>query len=271
MFHLAANRFVSGAAVQTNADVAALADPILTTRNNHHIFTDDFRLILAYALSATLTSMRLNAPTVNAFARHHLWPFDSTGVEPAVIPDEPAMADYRNAPVKLPQMEEIAWEATDTAGTAEAITVLTWLATPDHRLGFVPPGIQRLTIKASYAIASVLGAWTGPGTITFAENLRGGWYSVVAAFSEDPNCLAFRLIFPRAKQYGGRILRPGSLAQNAYVRRPARQIMDGLGVWGKFHSFEPPQIEILCVNAAAHTGDLQLDLVYHGESEPQGY
>lgn len=271
MFHLAAYRAVLGAAVQTNADVAAIADAVLTSRNSHYIYSDDFRLMLAYALSATLTSARLNAPTVNAFARHHIWPFDSTGVEPAVIPDEPALADYRNAPIKLPQSEEVAWEVTDTAGTAEAFTILNWLATPDHRVGYVPPGIQRLTIKCSYTIASVLSVWSGPGAITFAENLRGGWYSVVAAFVEDPNTLAFRLLFPRARSYDGRILRPGSLAQNAYVRRPARQIMDGLGVWGKFNSYEPPQVEILAATSAAHTGDLQLDLVYHGDNEPQGY
>lgn len=270
MFHLTAYTLVSGAAAQTNADVPSVNDAIITSRNSHFILTDDFRLMLAAAMSATMTSARLNAPSINAFARHHIWPFDAATVEPAVVVDLPAVADYMDAPIKLPIMEEVGWEVTNTAVIAETFTILNWLMTPDHRAPYVPPGLQRLAIKASYAITSVARAWTGPGAITFAENLRGGWYSIVGMAVEDPNTIAARLLFPRGRMYDGRVLRPGVLVQNAYIRRPFRKFMGGVGIYGKFHSFEAPQVEILATNAAAHTGDLQLDLVYHGDAEPSG-
>ena len=101
--------------------------------------------------------------------------------------------------------------------------------------------------------------------------MRGGWYSIVGFNSVDPLGLVTRLIFPRARQYDGRVLRPGTLCQNAVGLRPNPRFDGRIGVYGKFHSFEPPQIEILANNAGAHTPDMKVDLIYHGEMEPTTY
>lgn len=278
MFHTLAYHFTSGAAAQTNADVASVADPVITQQQNHFIFTDDFRLGMAFALSATLVAARMNAPSMNAYGRHQIWPIESTGVQPAVIPDLVQLADYLDSPVALPQDEQIAWEVTNTAVVAEDFLILLWIFTPDHQK-VVPSGIQRLTVRAKpgasfsapTAINTAAYTWSGPSQISFEQNLRGGWYSVVGLDAVDGNGLVVRLIFPRARQYDGRVLRPGALSQNVVGRRPNRLFMGRLGPYGKFHSFEPPQIEVLAVDAAAHTPDLKLDLVYHGEAEPMNY
>lgn len=278
MYHLLAYHTQGGAAAQTNLDVPAVTDAVITQQQSHFVFTDDFRLGAAFAISATLTAARLNAPTMNAFGRHQIWPLESTGVQPAVIDDLPQIASYLNQPIQLPQNEQIAWEVTNTAVVAEDFLVLLWIFTPDHQRS-VPNGIQRLTVRAKpgasfaapTAIAATAYTWSGPSQISFEQNLRGGWYSVVNLFAEDPAALAIRLIFPRARQYDGRVLRPGVLTQQSFATRPSPTLRDGLGVMGKFHSFEPPQIEILTTTTANHTPDMRMDIVYHGEAEPTTY
>lgn len=279
MYHLLAYHLTGGAAAQTNVDVPAIADPVITQQQSHYVFTDDFRLGLALAASATLTAMRMNAPSINAFGRHQIWPIEDSGVQPYVPTDLVQVANYLRQPIQLPQNEQIAWEVSNTAVVAEDFLVLMWVFTPDHQFD-VPRGIQRLSVRfkpgASFTAPSAITpsaayTWTGGTQISFEQNLRGGWYSVVNLWSVDPNAVACRLIFPRARQYDGRVLRPGVITQHAQTRRPSPLLTAGLGVLGKFHSFEPPQIEILTTDAAAHNPDLRMDLVYHGEAEPTTY
>lgn len=270
MFHTVGYNVNTGAAA-ANTDMTALTDTILTTRNNHLIFTDDFRLGLAYALGQTITQVRLNMPSINAYFRHHVWPLDTGAANPATVPDRPALVDYLTMPMVLPQNEEMAWEVSNGAAGAERDSLFAWLFTPDHR-NDIPMGITRQVARATYSITTAAAfAWSGASNFTFAENLRGGWYSVVGFYVFNASALCARLIFPRAKQYNGRILRPGTIIQNATGNRPAERFGGRLGVWGKFHSFEPVQVEIAANTAAAHTGECRLDLVYHGENEPQGY
>lgn len=271
MFHTVAYNGNPAGPNASNVDLTAAVDTILTTRNNHLIFTDDFRLGLAYGLGQTITDVRLNMPSVNAYGRHHLWPLDGDTVNPATVQDRPAIISYLSQPVVLPQNEEMAWEVSNAAAGAERDSVLAWLFTPDHGYA-IPSGLQRLTLRMTYAITTAAAfAWSGAGTLTFAETPRGGWYSVVGLSLFDASTLAGRLIFPRGRAYNGRILRPGAPAQNAVARRPDRLFDGQLGVYGKFHSFEPVQIEIFSSTAAAHTGEVRLDVVYHGDMEPAGY
>lgn len=271
MFHTVAYSAVTAQAAAL-ADLPAVSDTILTVRNSHLIFTDDFLLRLAYGLGSSQTLMRFNTPTLNAYFRHQLWPFDFGGATPGVVPDRPAIIDYGDMPIKMPENEEIAIEVSNASGVGgERNSVFLWLFTADHQFA-VPKGIFRGTARATYSITpAAAGAWSGASAFTFAENLRGGWYSVVGFNVFDASTLAARLIFPRARQYDGRVLRPGTLAQNAGGNRPDRKFDGGLGVYGVFHSFEPVQVEILSNTAALHTGECRLDLVYHGDSPPAGF
>lgn len=271
MFHLLAYQNLGSAAAQTNTDMPGTTDTIVGLRNNHYILTDPFNLGLAYGMGQTLTVVRFNTPSMNAYFRMQIWPLDNPAATPPTVADRPAVADYLSQLIPLPQNEEMALEYSDTAGTAEREAAFLWLFTPDHSLA-IPTGIIRMTARATYSITTAaIGAWSGAGTLTFAENLRGGWYSVVGLNVVDPAAWAARLVFPRGATYSGRILRPGSLVQQATGNRPDRRFMGQLGTWGKFHSFEPVQIEIIAGTAAAHTGEVRLDLVYHGATEPKGY
>jgi hypothetical protein len=270
VFHTVAYSINAGAAA-SNTDMTAAVDTVLTTRNNHLIFTDDFRLGLAYGLGQTITDLRFNSPTLNTYFRHHVWPLDTGAANPATVPDRPALVDYLNQMIQLPQNEEIALEVSNGAAANERDSSLLWLFTPDHQFS-IPGGIMRLVARATYGITTAAAfAWSGAGVFTFAENLRGGWYSVVGFNVFDASTLAARLIFPRARQYNGRVMRPGTLVQNATGNRPDRLFGGKLGAWGKFHSFEPVQVEIFSNTAALHNAECRLDLVYHGDAEPMNY
>ena len=270
MMHLSAYIASLAGTPSTNADLQAITDTVLAVRNSHIIFTDPFQLFLAYAAGDTLKEMRLNAPTLNAYCRHQIWPIEQTGATPAQASDRPALVNYMSSPIVLPQNEEIAWEVTNGAAGAEVTAMLMWLMTPDHQWG-IPGGIQRIVARATYSIVATANVWSGAQTITFEQTLRGGWYSVVGLAVEDPHSIAARLVFPRAKQYVGRVLRPGCLVQSSFANRPAPEFMGRIGPYGKFHSFEPAQIEILAVTTATQAGDIRLDMVYHGDTEPTAY
>ena len=259
MFHTLAYSS-SLAAAADFAAVTAIADPAFTSRNSRFIATDDIKLLAAYYLAASATRARFNAPTWNAYGRHQIFPIFRS----ATVPDDPRLADYRGWDLRVPQNEEIGVEGSNDAGAGDQATCLLWVAPAGANVN-LPRGTHRLTARATYAITSVANTWAGPGALTFAENLRGGRYAVVGMAGIDANTLCARLIFPNGNTFSGRQLRPGFLLNNADGRIPAEPFRGGFGQYGVFNTFEPPQIEIFSVNAAAHTGELRMDLVYLGE------
>ena len=271
MFHLVAYKYASSGS-QTLVDTPAVTDTVLTTRNNHFIITDPFNLVMAYGLGSTISELRANWPTLNAYGYHQFWPYDLQGTTLSTVPDRPALIDYWSQPLVVPEDEELAIQTSMNPGSTENDVLALWLATPNHQL-VLPSGIQRLTIKATYSITpGTAYAWSGANQLTFETTFRGGWYAVVGMNVEDPNTLLARLIFPKATMYAGRVLRPGCLVQNAYGNRPDPRFMGKVGPWGFFNSFEQPQIEILSVNTSAHTGDCRFDVVYLGDgAPPSGY
>ena len=259
MFHTLAYSS-SLAAAADFAAVSAIADPAFTARNNRFIMTDDVKLLMAFYLAAAARRARFNSPTWNAYGRHQIFPYYRS----ATIPDDPRVADYRDWDLRVPQNEEFGLEGSNDAGAGDQATGFLWVAPVGQNLN-IPRGVHRFTARATYTITSVANTWTGPGALTFAENLRGGQYAIVGAAGEDANTLCARLIFPNGNNFAGRSMRPGFLLNNAAGRVPFDGFRGGLGQYGSFHSFETPQIEIFSVNAAAHTGELRLDLVYLGE------
>ena len=259
MHHLLAYNASLGVAA-ANADVAMVADQEFTARNNHLLTQDDFRLLAAAYLAASATGARISAPTLNGFARHHIWPIHRS----ATIPDDPRLQDMRMNPLRLPAGEEIAVEASNDLGAAtERSTAFLWLAGPSWSTT-IPTGIQRLTVRATYSITTTAYSWSALGALTFAENLRGGRYTIVGLNVFDANSLAVRLVFGRGNMVNGRRMRPGVLCQNAVSDRPNPVFMGGLGVYGEFLTIEPPQVEVYATNTAAHAGECRVDLIYSG-------
>jgi hypothetical protein len=103
--------------------------------------------------------------------------------------------------------------------------------------------------------------------ITLEQSLRGGVYSIVGADCFVAGCIAFRVIFPRQKLYSGRKLRPGSLCQNALGDFPpllGQLQARYFGEWGRFHTFELPQVEVWGNAAGAATMEIRFHCLYLG-------
>ena len=274
-FHLLAYTRAE-ASSQANADMVAVQDPVFSQRNSHFIFSENYQVLWMYAGAPHLTDLRTNIPTWNAVGRHHVWPFDVSANEGRTN-SPPRIQDFRTMPLPLPVNEEIALEQSCNSSGATSITGVGLLAvTPTdtfNRNLQRTPG-PRLTVAGSITCSTSALTWSGPQNITFAENMRGGWYSVNGAFvwnnaTANP-AIAFRLLFPRSPSFppgSGRILRPGSYVTDTLGNQEFMDLNTGMGEWGRFNNFEPPQLEVLTVAAqSAKTYNLRLDLTYLGTS-----
>lgn len=252
------------AAGATAGDMDAVADDEFTRRNDHYIVTDPFNVLAMYYQAASAIRARLNVPEVNAIARHQIWPVFRS----ATVPDDPRIQDFRSNLFPLSQNEEIAVEgANDLAMGTENSTCVIWIAPPTWNRN-LPRGSQRLVIRATGATAGVAQSWSTLGALTFAENLRGGWYAIVGCECFDAGSLAFRFVFSKPYMYAGRKLRPGNLCMEALGNRPCLQINDTFGVWGYFHSFEPPQFQIYANATGASVQEFWIDVIYLGDRPP---
>jgi hypothetical protein len=263
-YHLLAyeEALAAGAAL---SDLDAVPDSEFTRRNDHFIFTEQYNALAFYYQAASATLARLNVPSINAVARHQIYPFFRS----ATIPTDWRFQDFRMMPMALPENEELAVEGSNNLGCGtENSTCFIWVAPPQWNMN-LPRGIQRLTIRATASAAGTAQAWGSLANLTFSENLRGGWYSLVGAAFFDAGTLALRFVFAKPRIYNGRKFRPGVLSMEALGNTPNIHGLNAFGVIGKFHSFEPPQIEIFANATAASTQELWLDLVWHGDSEPQ--
>lgn len=243
----------------TNSDVNVVNDDVLPVANSHLILTEDYNLIAAWAFGANLSRMRFGNVALTQLGQNHLWPVDVS----ATVPDDPALIDFRDDPLTLPRDEEITFEATTSAVGPAQHGVVAWLATPQWNRN-IPRGIDRFITRATaLVVAGSETTWTALANITFERALYNGSYAVVGAWMVAANALAFRLRFPDQPSVGGKQLRPGALVQDTLALAPHPINKGGLGEWGRFHTFSPPQVQVLA-DAAGGTYDLFLDLVYLG-------
>ncbi len=246
----------------TDSDVTAALDTVLTRRNGHLILTEDFDLVAAYGTGTTLARARFGSAALSQIGNNHLWPLERS----ATITDIPAIIDYRDSPLRLPQNEEITILATTDAVGPARVEFALWLAAQGWSRTY-PPHLARLKTRATVTItAGAEGAWTALAEPTFERDLLNGVYAVVNAELVAPNAVAFRLRFPDQPNVNGKQLRPGKLVTNALGDDPGRIIPNGLGEWGRFHTFSPPEVEVFG-DSAGGTYELRLDLLYLGRDE----
>jgi hypothetical protein len=266
VFHLLNYRVVAGIN-DANVDMAATADSEFSARNNHFIFSEPYLLIGAMHLAVSATRSRFNIPSWNGAFRHTIYPVNRS----AVPPSYPRIDDYRNSPMALPMSEEVAVEESNNLGAAtEETTVSLWIA-PGRVWNPQVPQAQPLyagglpfkaTMRFTATPTRVAAGWSGGFPITLPETPRGGWYGVVGCYVQSALCRLFRLIFPRTTMAGGRKLRPGGYITNALGNLETPGWQDSLGLWGAFHTFELPQIEVYADAAGADLLEGRLDLIY---------
>lgn len=245
-------------------DLSALTDPDFSQRNNHYIFTEQYALLHAYHQEASATRANFSCPTWNALGKANIWPVNVT----STVLSPPRIDTRWDYPARIPYNEEFQFQVSNNLGSStEQAYGFIWIITSDFSRN-IPRGALPIMVRctATYNPGSVV--WSGPQALTFEQSLRGGVYAVVGAECQAASVIAFRLIFPRYKLYNGRKLRPGFLCQNAVGDLIWPQAFDGpmaLGEWGRFHTFEPPQMESIMTTGASTTHELRLWLVFLGE------
>lgn len=260
MHHTAA--YAASLAAVTDSDVTAMVDQVIQSRNSHLIFSEDFNLIAAYANGSLLSRMRFGNVGLNYRGQNHLWPLSvSTTVE-----GRPQIIDYTDYPLPLPKNEEITLLATTTGAGPTVNNVILFLAKPDWNIN-QPRGDNKLIVRAtSVVVAGSTTTWTATAGLTFERDLFNGVYAVTGASVVAANAQAFRLYFPSMRPVNGRQLRPGGLIQNTAALPPWPVQMSGLGEWGRFHTFEPPSLQV-AGDAAGGTYEVRLALTYLGQDE----
>ena len=260
MFHFVVYNGTQGSPAVNNFDLTAAVDTVISQRNGHYILTEDYRVLYAAAFSANLTDARLFVPSYNAINPDGLRLGLGLNVA-AGVSGAPTLTDnYSNYPLPLPQLEEIQFQAsTGTASQVQWGTLV--LGTPAWSRN-LQPGIPTMiegTLSSSSTSAAnftpTVNTWSGAQFLRFNSTLKSGIYIVNHATVQlASDLLAFRLIFPRNKLYQGKQLRPGWFAQNAVgsFQDVVSQINAfPLGIWGAFHPFEPPSIEVYASTSAA--------------------
>lgn len=253
----AANAF--GAA---EVDTAAIVDPSFTVRNSHFIFTEQYGLIAAAGIGPNLTDARLSSPGIDAVAPARIYPALAS-TNPAAVQ---TVMDMRAYPMSLPLNEEIKALLSNNAGAGtDQDSLFLFVAPPTYNLQ-LPQGIRRQILKTSQSVTGVAYGWSADTALAFSDaSPRGGWWYVLGGAVIGTNVIAWRLNFPRQQLVNGRKLFPGALALSSYSGAQLPPLWDMLGVWGSFHTFEPPLLSSFASAAGAQTVQLLLDAVYMGD------
>jgi hypothetical protein len=252
----------SSAGPTTNFDLTAAVDPIFTQRNGHYTLTDVLKLIAVQAMSPAPTRFNIKTPTWNAQTIFNVDPLQEsvTQLSPPRIMN---LWDYQPT---IPQDEEIQVQGSDPTVAASVYTAGLFIGTPDINMN-IPKGMPPLAVfsaRVTITTALTARAFCPLSIMTFEQGLRAGIYAVVGAKFYIASGLFFRIQFPRSTLYNGRALRPGDLVSNAAGDQQwytPINLTTPFGVWGKFHTFELPQVEVwssATVGSATYEGRLML-------------
>lgn len=248
MFHIAAYTADPGAAI-ADARIAALADQVLTIRNNDFWLSRKFDLLFALAMGATLDDARLESPSLR------LPTFPYINVNESVDPPSPLnLSDYRQRPFKLPDNEQLRLSATDAAALPGQITGIVGLGL-DHAPA---PAGNIVRLQGTSTTAVTANVWSSIEDVTYTNDLPDGLYALVGMEHFSANGQACRAIITSP---GNQIYRPGCVSITALGGITHPIFRNGnLGKWAEFDSDNVPNLEVLANGAdAAHT--VYLDLV----------
>lgn len=248
----------------TGVDLPAVVDTQFPVRNNHFVFTEPYNLIHTVTALVNTNQARYNVPTWNVIGPNGIL----TGASTLLITTNSPVDPRWEYPTKIPLNEEVAIQVDTLAASGGFRSyALLWIATPNHSRR-LPQGIHRLQMFFDLGnLTPTVGVWNTPIAIPLPPSLRGGVYAVIGCSVANAEAAAARLIFPEGPTYQGRKLRPGIIPMTASTGDLSRlqpYWQNYFGEWGRFHTFNPPEIEFLGEVAAAFLVQGWLDLVYLG-------
>lgn len=256
---------------QENA-INTVPDPDITTQNNNFIFTGPYQLLSDVAIGASVQYGRYSVAQWNGWGRPNIFAVNQNANPTAPI----WWHNYINQRLSLPQNQQIQPYLTNNLASGTENETLLWrIATPDWSKNtppfqMVPTGGSQVFIaQATATVTPAVNTWVLSNAITFDQTPLGGVYAVLGAYCEGARGLAFRLVFPRTRMYLGRRLRPGGLIMPSFGSLPplfGQDDIQHMGVWGAFHTFEPPTLDILGTSASSTKYTIFMLLGYMGES-----
>lgn len=258
-FHIAGYSATTGAAV-TNSALTPINDGVLTVSGTSFIFPAEAQMPWAFGTAVLLGNLRLNTPSLREVGLPSLVPVNTS----ATVPSPANIVDLTAAPIKLPKVDGVGVDATDSQAAGEFICAVIAL---QFKRKPVPPGlIYRL--RGTAAITSVQGSWVS-GAITLDQSLPQGIYSVVGLDVVGANLIAARLVF------AGAGWRPGVICRNADGSKELEiQQQYAMGEFGRFENVNLPNLEVLRGAGGANTAQVvYLDVIRVGDIsvQPPGY
>lgn len=233
-------------ATTDDTDLDAIRDDVLIVQNDHFLPQADLQLLWAFACAADLNRAKIVTPSFRQVSPPFIRP-----IEGAAAPgDNCPVADYRDNPLIIPGLAEVAIEASsDTATTDQTYVVL---GASDRGITPVPRG-DVFTMRGVSTTAAVASTWTTLA-MSWADTLPPGRFAVVGMELIGAGNIAGRLILEN------QIWRPGCIAgTDVQNRGPAMFRKGRLGSWGTFRATALPQVQVLCnTTTASHTAYIDL-------------
>ena len=224
-------------AQNTDLDVTAITDSILTIQNGHFLPPQDLKLWYIAAMSANLARARIITPSLRIPSTPYIRPINL-----GAIPVDPQrVADYRGNPLTIRMMEEFQVNCVQTGAGAERVTVIAGLGIDPKP---APIG-DIISMRGTSTTAAVANAWSTIA-VTWQDTIPQGQYAVVGLEHQSTNAQACRLNI--LNQYW----RPGCVSVPTIAGFGQEMFRRGnLGEWGPFVSNYIPTVEVLCNGADA--------------------
>lgn len=245
------------AALAVNDPLPAIADQSVSISGgnpNAYIFNTEVSIIGAYGIGTSLTRARLSAPSLRDLSLPYIRPLERA----AQVPDWPQFSDYRDYPTRVIATDDLGVEVSnDLAMGTERNSVALWFT---EGLSPAPQG-RVVTFRGTATPNPAAGVW-GAQVITLDQGIPGGLYSVIGmdCFG-DADLILARLIFvgQRSPWRPGII---GGLNAGRSLRGTFR--MGQWGEFGRFNSYQPPQLEVWGGGAVNLALDVYLDCIRLG-------
>lgn len=244
---------------QTNLGIPILSDPGLTPLDTRrYLIPSECECIGAWAAADSITRARVATESLRTLGLPEVFPLNAVA-EPTL----PLGIDWRvNDPFRLMANDSLSIEVTtgtQVAAFAWGAAYLSWGKT-------VVPNGPRTTVRGTSTQTLVANAFTSGG-ITLDQNLPVGNYAVIGMKVVCADAWAARLIFP-----AGVNRRPGVMTGETRAGWEYMQMErhGRLGEWGRFHSVNIPQLEILGHTAGSETATVYLDVVQLSVGQSMG-
>lgn len=226
----------NGALSQLNA----IADQQFGRNNNAFTIPRQHYIHWMYASGLNLLQARINNGSLIQKGFPAIFPINH-----ALLPaSNPNIMDLRDYPIGLRAVENFRVDANNSGAGAEHEYVVCGIS-EDAQLNQNINVSDLRWLRFTASPTHVAFGWSASVDITFDDTLEGGVYSVYGMSLQETTVIAGRLIF------NNQAYCPGAIGNADIAGRPPAMFMGGLGLWGKFDQYTPPQLQTLGDTAGA--------------------